>query len=142
MPQKMIILDLPEPPSVNVAYKNIPGKGRAKTAVYKNWETECLYKINQGNGKYVMGPYLVTLFLSEKTRKDVDNCVKPTLDLLKKAGITEDDVNCYAVQSTKSPDVGKGQCRVAIIERDNAYFPFIAFGERVSAALRLSEGAA
>jgi len=139
MQKGMIILDLPEPPSVNVAYKNIPGKGRAKTAVYRNWETECLYAINRGKGKYVMGSYLVILFLSEKTRKDADNCIKPALDLLKKAGVTEDDVNCYAVQSTKSPDVQKGKCRIAIMERDNAYFPFIAFGEHAAAALRLNE---
>lgn len=142
MPQNMIVLNLPEPPSVNAAYKNIPGRGRAKTAVYRNWETDCLCMINAGDGKYVMGSYLVTLFLSEKTRKDVDNCVKPMLDLLKKAGVTEDDVNCYAVQSTRSPDVKKGQCRVAIIERDGTYFPFIAFAERAGKALKVSEGAA
>lgn len=30
-------IDLPLPPSVNALYRNVPGRGRVKTALYKRW---------------------------------------------------------------------------------------------------------
>ena len=130
---KTIVLNLPEPPSVNAAYRNT-AKGRAKTQVYKNWETECLWMIKQAKPGIIAGPYTVALFLSEKTRKDVDNCLKPALDLLGKVGVTEDDRHCYGVVSTKSPDVSRGRCRLAIRPKTDDFFPFICVAERAGRA--------
>ena len=129
-----IVLNLPEPPSVNAAYSNVSGKGRAKTKIYKQWETECLWMIKQAKPGIVKGEYTVALFLSEQTRKDVDNCLKPTLDLLAKVGISENDKHCYGVVSVKSPDVDKGKCRIAINPKNKKEFPFVCVAERAEQA--------
>jgi len=128
-----IVLNLPEPPSVNAAYRNT-AKGRAKTRSYRNWESECLWMIKGAKPGIVAGPFTVVLFLSEKTRKDVDNCLKPVLDLLGKVGVTEDDSRCYTVASTMSPDVTVGRCRIAIRPKTDDFFPFICIAERAGKA--------
>lgn len=125
-----IVLNLPEPPSVNEAYSNARGKGRIKTQKYKQWQTECHWMIKQAKPGIIKGEYTVVLFLSEKTRKDVDNCLKPTLDLLATVGISEDDKQCYGVVSVKSPDVEKGKCRIAIKAKNGEEFPFVYIAER------------
>lgn len=130
----VIVLNLPEPPSVNAAYSNAAGKGRVKTKAYKAWETECLWMIRQAKPGIIKGEYTVALFLSEATRKDVDNCLKPTLDLLSKVGISEDDSRCYGVVSVKSPDVDSGKCRIAINPRSENNFPFVCVAERAEQA--------
>ena len=131
----MIVLNLPEPPSVNAAYSNVNQRGRVKTKAYRNWETECLWMIKQAKPGIIKVTFIVTLFLSEKTRKDVDNCLKPTLDLLSKCGITKDDKWCYAVVSTKSPDVETGKWRVAITNKDGNESPIMCVSERAARAL-------
>lgn len=130
----MIVLNLPEPPSVNAAYANVVGKGRIKTKAYKSWETECLWMMKQAKPGIIKGEYTVALFLSEATRKDVDNCLKPTLDLLAKVGVSEDDRRCYGAVSVKSPDVEAGKCRVAIKPKSDNQFPFICIAERAESA--------
>ena len=130
----MIVLNLPEPPSVNAAYANAKGKGRIKTKIYKQWETECLWMIKQAKPGIIKGEFTVTLFLSEQTRKDVDNCLKATLDLLKTCGVTEDDKRCHTVISTKSPDVTAKRCRIVIRPRTADNFPFVCVAERAERA--------
>ena len=131
----MITLNLPEPPSVNEAYVNVRGKGRTKTVKYKQWETECLWMIKAAKPGIIKGEYMVVLFLSQKTRKDVDNCLKPALDLLAKCGVTEDDKYCYSVTSAKSPDVHKGKCKIVIRPKNHlTEFPFICVAERAEKA--------
>ena len=132
----MITLNLPEPPSVNAAYSNVKGRGRIKTREYKTWETACLWMIKQAKPGIIKGEFMVVLFMSEQTRKDVDNCLKPTLDLLGKCGITPDDKRCYTVTSTKSPDVEKGKCRIVISPRTENNFPFICVAERAERAFQ------
>ena len=130
----MIVLNLPEPPSVNAAYSNVRGKGRIKTREYKAWHTECLWMIKQAKPGIIKGEYTVALFLSEKTRKDVDNCLKPTLDLLASVGVSEDDKRCYRVISTKSPDVEQGKCKIVVRPISDDQFPFTCIADRAERA--------
>lgn len=130
-----ICLNLPEPPSVNEIYANVSRKGRVKTRTYKNWESECLWMIRQSKPGRVHGRYFVTLFLSEKTRKDVDNCLKATLDMLAKCGLTPDDKQCAGVCSAHSPDVEEGRCKIVIRQLSDDHFPYVCFADRADASL-------
>ncbi|MGI9345542.1 MAG: RusA family crossover junction endodeoxyribonuclease [Gammaproteobacteria bacterium] len=88
---------IPLPASTNALYRNVPGKGRVKTGVYKSWVQEAFYTANESLG---VEPFLaffgeveVELLAArpDKRRRDIDNLLKATLDLCKTLGVIEDD---------------------------------------------------
>lgn len=103
------VVTLPISPSVNAMYRNVPGKGRVKSAKAKAWTTEAGLLLNTARlTPLPAGPYAVKITVSTLLRGDADNRVKAALDLLVKHGLTPDDR--YADSSvTRSPDIGPGQ---------------------------------
>lgn len=85
------------PPSVNECFKNI-GKGRARTKRYISWAQAAGYDFN---GKpLVHGPFTCVITIDRSKRhvlSDIDNRIKPTLDLLQTHGIIDDDRLCESV---------------------------------------------
>lgn len=84
---------LPVPPSVNVAFRNVPGKGRVKTADYKIWCNQAaqILVVKVPKRCRVAGEFHVAINLPRKMKGDLDNRVKGILDALTRANLIDDD---------------------------------------------------
>lgn len=86
----------PLPPSTNSLFANVIGRGRVKTARYRRWRDNavllvCSTKPTPGR---MVGPCDVAIYLPP-FRGDIDNRVKPCLDVAVAAGIIADDGQRY-----------------------------------------------
>jgi Holliday junction resolvase RusA-like endonuclease len=87
------LITIPIPPSVNDLYGVGKGGRRYLKRHVKAWREEAGWMLKDQDPVPVTGRY--KLFLSvPKTRKDADNMLKPTLDLLVSLGLTPDDRHC------------------------------------------------
>lgn len=86
-----VTIDLPFPPIVNNLFAN--GKsGRFTTQQYRDWQTNAGWKIRADRTPRVPGPVSLTLSYEEKSgRRDLDNLLKPVLDLLVKHNLIDGD---------------------------------------------------
>lgn len=86
------------PPSANACFSNVKGKGRVRTKRYNTWIAAAGWDFN-GKGK-VSGRFACVITIDRSKRRsnaDIDNRIKPTLDLLQKHGLIEDDKLCESV---------------------------------------------
>lgn len=88
----MIRYDLPYPPSVNGLFFNA-AKGRVKTDAYKAWRRDAGNLILVQGRRRIHGfvSLSVALVRPDKRRRDLDNALKPLLDLLVEMQIIDDD---------------------------------------------------
>lgn len=100
----MTVIRIPKPLSVNQIFKNIPGKGRAKTTEYKNWRANLWAEVagQFRGGKYPKFPpevkVRIDLFLGEDdfaVTADCDNFIKGVLDAMVELKIIHDDSQRY-----------------------------------------------
>jgi crossover junction endodeoxyribonuclease RusA len=113
----MITLVLPLPPSVNAAYRNVRGKGRAKTQKYRDWEADAgVYLMQQREWKSqkVNGSYELDIRLPENIKGDIDNRIKCVSDLLVSVGAVEDDKHARRVSIERHADVPELDCYVTV----------------------------
>jgi Holliday junction resolvase RusA-like endonuclease len=89
-----MIFVLTPPPSVNAMYYNVAGGGRRKTRQYAAWIRGELKALLAQRAKPFEGCATVTITLP-KSKADPDNKIKPTLDLLVRAGVLKDDRSDY-----------------------------------------------
>jgi len=101
----MIRLSLPYPVSVNAMYANAAGKGRVKTERYKTWINAAGWNVRAARPVKVAGPYTleITLFQSDRRKRDIDNVVKPISDLLVEHQLVEDDSLCTRLVVQRIP---------------------------------------
>lgn len=87
------------PPSLNNLFVN--GKrGRFKSPDYKAWQTRACLQLRRQDGWHVPGAIDIRLVFSRaQTRADLDNLIKPTLDLLMAAGRISDDRNVMSISA-------------------------------------------
>lgn len=99
-------LSLPmTPPSLNNIFVN-GKKGRFKSAEYKTWQLRACLHLRKQNGWHVPGPINIRLtFNRGQTRADLDNIIKPALDLLMAAGRISDDRNVRKIEAEFSPSI-------------------------------------
>ncbi len=100
-------LAVPVPPSVNGMYLNLPGRGRVKAGSYKKWCRDAEWAVASAKewqaDKRAFGPgFKVTLFLPLNMRGDIDNRLKPILDLLVRMRVTVDDRHAAEVKAVKA----------------------------------------
>jgi len=83
---------LPFPPSANAMFTNRRG-GRARTKAYDMWINDAGTQLLTQRPKRHTGPVTVaiTVGLPDKRNRDLDNLLKPLLDLLVKHQIIQDD---------------------------------------------------
>src|SRR5687768_6995399 len=105
----MIRYRLPHPPSTNGLFANIPGKGRVKTAAYRDWIEAAGYEILAQGRQKIRGKVSIAILASrpDKRKRDCSNLIKPLEDLLVRMAVIEDDsfVERLSVQWT---DTGEG----------------------------------
>lgn len=93
------------PPSLNNAFLNIK-KGRTKSPAYRQWISSAQRDLRKQNGWHVPGRIAVKLiFRKGETRADLDNLIKPCLDLLVGAGRIADDRNVAKIEAVFADDL-------------------------------------
>lgn len=87
------VVELPMPPSLNNAFRNVPGKGRVKTDRYAAWHRDAVIAIfaQVRADRRVPGRVCVRIDLPEACRMDIDNAIKPLLDALVASRRIDDD---------------------------------------------------
>ncbi len=93
---KSITFKLSVPPSANMAYVNVPGKGRVASDKLRRWRTAAGWELmlQKPKGDAIQTPVEIAIYLQRegtRRRADADNRIKPLLDLLKTHGIIPDD---------------------------------------------------
>jgi Holliday junction resolvase RusA-like endonuclease len=123
----MIAFRLPFPPSVNDMYLNNKGKtgrGRIPSPAYKKWQEAAGLMLNTQHRTVLQAKWLLPLQercwvevqLNDKRSGDVDNRIKPVLDLLVKQGVLKGDSKKYVrgAGAEWMDDLGDVEC-VALI---------------------------
>lgn len=98
----MIMLHLPMlPPSANELWDRTP-KGMRLSEKYRSWLHKAGLLANaQRRGQHVNGPYSLSIqaVRPDARRRDIDNLIKATSDLLVKIGAVTDDSLCDLVSA-------------------------------------------
>ncbi|MEM7730504.1 MAG: RusA family crossover junction endodeoxyribonuclease [Pseudomonadota bacterium] len=94
----MIELRITTPPSVNHLFATV-GKRRVKTRDYQRWIDMAGWECLAHRQRKVSGPYRVVIGVPRGVRGDIDNRIKPVLDLLVRQGLTDDDAACEDVRA-------------------------------------------
>lgn len=86
----------PLPPSTNSLFTNVVGRGRIKTTRYRRWRDNAVLMIcsTKPTPGRMAGPCDVAIYLPP-FRGDIDNRIKPCLDVAVAAGIIADDGQRY-----------------------------------------------
>jgi len=92
MPSPMRNFTMPTPPSANALFRNLPKRGRVKTARYNDFIRQGITAIRAQKVKPLKG-YVVMVIGVERMsgRADIDNRLKALLDTIVMAGVLEDD---------------------------------------------------
>lgn len=105
----MQVIDIkPLPPSLNNMFVNVRGRGRIKSDRYRTWINAAGWDVKLAKAKPIHGPVRVSILINRPNkRSDLDNLVKPILDLLVTHGVLIDDSQVMAL-STEWSDVVEG----------------------------------
>ena len=117
---RIATLTLSTPPSANETYAPI-GRGRMpRTAKYNQWIGAW---INAGLMNLLRLPQHTPAWVRIEARltrqRDLDNCVKPTLDLLRRIAVISDDRFIDRITATRSDELQPGTLRVSWGAIDN-----------------------
>lgn len=110
-----VYLTLPAPPSANALFRNVPGKGRVRTAMYDTWLATAGWKLREQRPEHVPGVVLIVIGIERTSAMaDVDNRLKASLDLLVKHRVIEDDRHVAGIAIAWNPP-RDGLMRIAIL---------------------------
>jgi len=122
--QVTILLTLPAPPSANALFRDNPRGGRIKTKLYKDWMSHAGWRLREQCPLSMRGAVIVIIGVERSNdRADIDNRIKPTLDLLVSEGVIRDDSDVVGVAAAWSPTRDK-LMRVAIVPAQNLSLDF------------------
>ena len=104
-PSDLVTLTLPLPPSVNHAWQNVPGKGRVRSPEYRRWHKLAFDELCLQKPGKIVGEFCAVINCGKINRRaDIDNRIKPLLDLIK-GTVIEDDSKCARVSAGWVSDV-------------------------------------
>lgn len=94
----MTELHLPYPPSANKLWTRSK-YGMRKTDAYNAWLTLAASEARKQKPQAIEGPYHLSIQIvrPDLRRRDLDNIIKPTSDLLVCVGVIEDDCYCEMI---------------------------------------------
>lgn len=103
------MIALPLPPSVNMMFinaRNATGRGRFPSPTYKAWKKKAAELLTLQSWDMPAPPYGVTIRVNINHQSDLDNRIKPLIDLLVKHGILTGDqwVNALHVYRDRTID--------------------------------------
>ena len=105
VPRGILRLTAP-PPSLNNAFVN-GKKGRFKSSAYKGWQGFAQTELRRQAGWHVPGKVTIRILYSRAdTKADLDNLIKPVLDLLVAAGRISDDRNVVKIEAEFTAGLG------------------------------------
>lgn len=131
-------LTLPAAISVNEAWHNTP-RGRARTKLYRDWLGHAGWRLREQRPPSFTGPVLVLIGVERANlRADIDNRIKPTLDLLVEHGVLADDRQVIGVAAAWSPQ-RDSLMRVAIIPAADLAVRFHLASDRLHGGWFISE---
>lgn len=112
-------LSVPLPPSVNAAYRNVPGKGRVKTKAYTSWLHQAGWETVRQKPVGVKGRVRVRVVFGkpDKRKRDLDNLLKCVFDLLTRYDLIEDDSMVVKLEAEWDES---GRTKGAVIEWSKA----------------------
>jgi Holliday junction resolvase RusA-like endonuclease len=114
-PHRRASLIITIPPSVNRAWVNVPGKGRARSAEYNRWREDAGWTIRAARIAKITGHVAIRIRAGVPARRrDLDNITKPILDALTAFGVIEDDGLAHRITSEWSAGVESGLVEVEI----------------------------
>lgn len=95
----MIRLELPLAPSTNRLWKVGRGGRMYKSPEYTVWLEEAGWMVREQTNNQILGEYIIHISASkpDKRKRDLDNLLKSTSDLLVRMKVIEDDSNCRAI---------------------------------------------
>lgn len=97
---------MPLPPSTNVLFRNVPGKGRVRTQAYDDWAMMAKVAVRQQRVPRIAGRCIINFgFELKSMQADIDNRLKAGGDLLVSMGIIEDDSLIVALTVCRLPFV-------------------------------------
>ena len=85
------VIALPMPPTSNRIFVNVPGKGRVRSKKYTKWAKEAGWAVRMQKIGRISGKVEVEIGVKRVAAADIDNRIKPTLDLLVTMGVIDDD---------------------------------------------------
>ena len=114
----MIELTLPYPPSVNRTLRAVGGRVILSKR-YRDWILEAGRAVAaQVQGEPLIQHYRLWIeaIAPDRRRRDLDNLLKPTSDLLKRAGVIEDDAFARAIiiHWSRNPPAKPGHLKLRI----------------------------
>lgn len=111
------------PPSVNAMFVNVKAReairartgkpaqkrfGRGKAKRYRDWIAGELKSLIAQRARPVPGQVAIKLTFPERSKADLDSRIKASIDLIKRAGIIEDDGPAYVRSLTADFDAIEG----------------------------------
>lgn len=104
-PVDVVALTLPLPPSVNMAWINVPGKGRCRSPEYRRWHKLAFDELALQHPGKIPGRYAIVINVGRiKRRCDLDNRIKCLSDLLSGV-VIDDDAMCERLSIGWADDV-------------------------------------
>lgn len=113
-----LTVSLSIPPSANDCWRSPPGaRHPMRSVAYKRWLDAAILELATQKVGFVLGRVVVDIAIGRAhRRRDVDNNIKPTLDLLKQV-LFEDDARCERVTAWRDDSFEKG-LRVTVEQHD------------------------
>lgn len=113
-PADVIRIELPLPPSVNMAWQNVPGKGRVRSPEYRRWHKLAFDELSLQRPGHIAGKFAIVIDVGRiRRRADIDNRAKAILDLL--AGVvTDDDSLCERMSIGWSDQVAAERVSITV----------------------------
>lgn len=112
----MIQITIPLPPSLNNAFTNAGRRGRIKSPEYRIWcdNADLLFKVRSAVMPRIEGTYGVMICVPLRMRGDIDNRIKPIVDLLVRSGKVDDDSKMQFVSVHRRDFVEAKTARVTV----------------------------
>jgi len=88
-----------------MAFRNVAGKGRVRSKKYVAWAKEAGWAIRAQRAGRLSGKVEVEIGVKRIAAADIDNRIKPALDLLVTMGVIDDDANIERVTAEWRDDI-------------------------------------
>jgi Holliday junction resolvase RusA-like endonuclease len=109
-----VSFEIPTPPSTNVLFKNVPGKGRVRTKAYADWLAMAVAAMRRQQVRSY--PHRCVMIMGVERMSlsaDIDNRMKAAWDALVKAEVLPDDSLVTAFAAAWQP-AANGLTRIAL----------------------------